>query len=58
MSEKEKQITEDYIKALSAEELDVVVKCLPDRVLWNELFNRYEANRKIVNGLECLVGKA
>lgn len=58
MSEKEKQITEDYIKALSAEELDVVVKCLPDRFLWNELLGRYEANLKIVKGLESLVGKA
>lgn len=58
MSEKEKQSTEDFIKGMSAEELNLVAANLPDVVLWSELFKRYEANRKIVDGLESLVGKS
>ncbi len=57
MSDKEKKITADLIKGMDTEELNLVAANLPDVVLWNELFNRYEANRKIVDGLECLVGK-
>ena len=57
MSEKEKKITADLIKGMDTEELNLVAANLPDMVLWSELWRRYEANRKIVNGLECLVGK-
>jgi hypothetical protein len=55
MSELEKQSFEEFVKAMSEEEMKIAVSKINTDMLWDELRKRSTANRNILHGVKDLV---
>ena len=55
MSERERESFEDYIKAMSKDEMEMVAMIIDIDILWDVLRKRETANRNMVNEMKELV---
>lgn len=54
MTQKEQNATEELIKGMSDEEMKIVVKCIPDTTLWQELIDRYYSRSHLGTAIKNL----
>lgn len=57
MSEMERNELETRAKAMSAEEMEIILKTIPDNALWNELRTRYALMQGRINMIESVVNR-
>ena len=57
MSEMGRKELETRTKAMSAEELEIILKAIPDNALWNELRTRYALMQGRINMIESVVNR-
>ena len=55
MSELEKQSFEEFVKAMSEEEMKIAASIIDEDIMWDELRKRSTANRNILHGVKDLV---
>ena len=54
MTQKEQNATEELIKGMSDEELDIVVKCIPDAKIIEELISRFYSRAHLGTAIKNL----